>query len=56
MTASDERDQRPRNSFAVWLSAAALIFAVYVLSTGPAVWLVSHGYLSQSCFSDLRAA
>jgi hypothetical protein len=38
---------RPRSSLVVWLIVAAILFpAGYVLSTGPAVWLHDHGYLS----------
>jgi hypothetical protein len=43
--------KRRQSSLAVWLVAAAVLLPIaYVLLTGPAVWLHSHGYLPESVF------
>jgi hypothetical protein len=42
-------DQRPGSTVAVWLIVVLTLLPVlYVLSTGPAVWLQDNGYVSNS--------
>jgi hypothetical protein len=41
-------ETKPRSSLAVWLVVVLLLLPVgYVLSIGPAVWLIKHGYLNK---------
>ena len=43
---TNDQQQRPRSSPAVWLALTVLLLPfAYVLSTGPAVWLHNHGYI-----------
>jgi len=46
--AHDQPDQQRRSSLAVWLTVATMLLPpIYVLSAGPAVWLVAHGYMPE---------
>jgi hypothetical protein len=50
----DEQEKRERSPLTVWLIAGAVLSPVaYVLSTGPAVWLHNHSYLSKGWFVAL---
>jgi hypothetical protein len=44
----DSNDRQPRRASAGWLVVfiATVLLAVYVLSTGPILWLGKHGYVS----------
>ena len=43
-----DKDQRQNSLLAVWLVSALVILPVtYIFSTGPAVWLRDHGYISK---------
>ena len=40
----NEENNRRGNSLGVWLSTFVMLPVVYVLLSGPAVWLFHHGY------------
>ena len=45
--------KKPRSSLAVWLIAAAMLLPAYVVSIGPAAWLVKHEHMSPELFGAI---
>jgi len=50
MIADDQRESR-RSSLAVWFAVAAVLPALYMLSTGPVLLLVNLGYVPNAVLS-----
>lgn len=47
MTADRATDERTRRGWGVWIAGLVLLPLLYVLSIGPAAWLLDHGYMSE---------
>jgi hypothetical protein len=44
-----DNEKRPRSSLAIWLSAVVVLSPIlYLLSVGPAYWLMRQGYVSNA--------
>jgi hypothetical protein len=45
MDDNEKAADRDRGSLSAWLVAVVVLLPAYVVSVGPCVWLIEHGYL-----------